>query len=87
MNDAIVLHYIAEHGEFINGVPTRDLTMADLEAYGKTAAELLAYNRIYSPTPTQLRKPLIVIDPNDGIQDNEARDASTVLNQRKHEQE
>lgn len=44
----IVLRYIG--GGFIFGVPARDLTQADIEACGLTAAEILEYQpALYEP--------------------------------------
>ena len=48
MNHEIILHYIgAEQGAFINGVPARDLTQADIDATGKTVDAILQYPDVY----------------------------------------
>lgn len=45
----VVLHYIGD-GAFIFGVPARDLTQADIDTCGLTAAQLLEYSpAIYEP--------------------------------------
>lgn len=56
MADEVILRYVGD-GAFLNGVPARDLTQADIEQCGHSVEQLLAFQpRVYDDASSRTRE-------------------------------
>lgn len=84
--DEIVAYYVG-NGNFLNGVPARDLTRAEWDALDEATRQMCLESGVYqlesAGEPSTTLPSTIVIDTRDGIQDGEATNAARVLQKRR----
>ncbi len=86
MDESEKIKWLGAANEFVEGIPARDLTLDEWRALPIHLQEKGAASGLYENAPNAPQDelpPVVVIQTRDGINDQEASDAGTVLSRRR----
>lgn len=86
MDESEKIKWLGAANEFVEGIPARDLTLEEWRALPVHLQAKGATSKLYANAPDIPQDdlpPTIVITTRDGINDQEASDAGTVLSRRR----